>query len=76
MAVQLLSECHNRNEIFTQHLLTKKLIDWGNQTCFSIAVKSKHSDFIAHTSCQDILSCRWNGDLKVPENFAWIVRDG
>lgn len=76
MAVQLLSECHNRNEIFTQRLLTKKLIDWGNQTCFSIAVKSKHCDFIAHTSCQDILSCRWNGDLKVPENFAWIVRDG
>ena len=74
MAVYLLGECHYRNEIFTRRLIKKKLLNWGDQSCFKIAVGSKHSDFIAHTSCQEILSQKWNGDLKIPEHFAGIVR--
>ena len=75
MAIQLLNECHYRNEVFTQQLITKVLHNWGDQTCFSIAVASKHSDFIAHTSSQDILSSQWNGDLNISGKTAWIVRD-
>ena len=75
LALQLLNECHNRNEIFTKHLLTRNFYNWGDQTCFGIAGKSNHSEFIAHTSCQDILSCQWNGDLKISQSSAWIVRD-
>lgn len=75
LALQLLNECHSRNEILTQHLITKNLINWGEQTCCSIAVKSNHSDFITHASFEDILSRKWNGDLKIPGNVAGIVRD-
>lgn len=76
MAIQLLDECHYRNEIFTRRLVRKELRNWRDQSCVSIATGSKHTDFIAHTSCQDMLSQQWNGDLKIPHH-SWqgIVRE-
>ena len=45
-------------------LVTYNLENWGQQTCLSLAVASKHLDFVAHSCCQTLLSYRWTGALQ------------
>ena len=73
MAVQLLNECYIQDVKLTGRLVTYNLENWGNQTCLSLAVSSHHLDFVAHSSCQDLISRRWTGALHMPGRQAWKV---
>ena len=54
--------------------MTYNLENWGQQTCLSIAVTSRHLEFVAHSSCQDLITRRWTGALHMPGRQAWKVR--
>ncbi len=49
----------------TQQLLTYELLNWSDQTVLSLAVTASHRDFLAHTSCQILLTEMWMGALRM-----------
>ena len=55
--------------------MEKKLNFWEDQTCFNIAVESEKPDFIAHSTCHNIVVQKWNCGLIIPQNFTWMVRE-
>lgn len=65
IALGLLDECYRTNEDLAQQLLTYNLDNWGDQCCLSIAVGSRHEEFVAHACCQTLLTKVWMGALKV-----------
>jgi len=79
LAVDLLEVCYKTDDDITQQLLTYKLQNWSDQTCLSLAVSACHRDFLAHTSCQILLTDMWMGglrmrrytSLKVVDNKLW-----
>ena len=54
--------------------MTYNLENWGQQTCLSIAVTLRHLEFVAHSSCQNLITRRWTGALHMPGRQAWKVR--
>ena len=64
MALGLLDQCFQTNEELTQQLLTYNLENWGGQSCLSLAVTIEHEEFLAHVSCQTLLTEIWTGAMK------------
>ncbi|XP_022809071.1 transient receptor potential cation channel subfamily M member 3-like [Stylophora pistillata] len=64
LALDLLEKCFQENEELTQQLLTYHLENWGGQTCLSLAVAVEHEEFLAHSSCQALLTDIWTGAIK------------
>lgn len=64
LALGLLDQCFRTNEVLTQQLLTYNLENWGGQTCLSLAVFINHEEFLAHVSCQTLLTEIWTGAMK------------
>lgn len=64
MALGLLDQCFQTNEELTQQLLTYNLESWGGQSCLSLAVAIEHEEFLAHVSCQTLLTEIWTGAMK------------
>ncbi|KAJ7375643.1 Transient receptor putative cation channel sub M member 7 [Desmophyllum pertusum] len=64
LALGLLDQCFQTNEELTQQLLTYHLENWGGQTCLSLAVAIEHEEFLAHCSCQTLLTDIWTGAMK------------
>ena len=64
MALGLLDQCFQTNEELTQQLLTYNLENWGGQSCLSLAVAIEHEEFLAHVSCQTLLTEIWTGAMK------------
>ena len=54
-------------------LLVKELPNFGYLTSLDIAVSADDQDFIAHTSCQTLLSRLWMGALYINTEL-WKVR--
>ena len=50
-----------------QQLLTYNLNNWGDQCCLSLAVATRHEEFVAHTCCQTLLTEIWMGAMKMGE---------
>lgn len=73
MAVGVLDQCRMENEGDTQTLLVKELEDFGFLTSLDIAVSANNEDFIAHPSCQTLLSRLWMGALYINTEL-WKVR--
>ncbi|KAL9987179.1 hypothetical protein ACROYT_G001438 [Oculina patagonica] len=67
IALGLLDECYRTNEDMAQQLLTYNLDNWGDQCCLSLAVATRHEEFVAHTCCQTLLSEIWMGAIKMVE---------
>ena len=36
---------------------------WCNQDCLQLAVSANNEEFIAHDSCQNVISKKWSGGL-------------
>lgn len=64
LALCLLDQCFRTNEELTQQLLTYNLQNWGGQTCLSLAISIEHEEFLAHVSCQTLLTDIWTGAMK------------
>lgn len=67
IALGLLDECYRTNEDLAQQLLTYNLENWGDQCCLSLAVATRHEEFVAHTCCQTLLTEIWMGAMKLDE---------
>ena len=65
----MLQECYEENEAWSQKLLVKKLDNFGQLTALDLAVMAEDQDFIAHTSCQVLLTRIWMGTMAM--NTQW-----
>ncbi|PAV79745.1 hypothetical protein WR25_06575 [Diploscapter pachys] len=65
LALELLQHCTEHNRDMTLRLLTYELTNWGNETCLSLAAINNNRKFLAHPSCQLLLSDLWLGGLSI-----------
>nr|XP_047136370.1 transient receptor potential cation channel subfamily M member-like 2 [Hydra vulgaris] len=72
LAVGVLEECRKDNEEEAQTLLVKEIPEFGFLSCLDIAVSANNQDFIAHSSCQTLLSRLWMGALYINTSL-WKV---
>ncbi|KAK3101394.1 hypothetical protein FSP39_003210, partial [Pinctada imbricata] len=70
LAISVLNECYEIDEIKTQNLLVREIEHWGRVTCVLIAVESDNRHFIAQTACQQLLNNVWMGNLSL-DNHTW-----
>lgn len=75
LALGVLDQCFRTNEELTQQLLTYNLENWGGQTCLSLAVAIEYEEFLAHASCQALLTDIWTGAMKNAHRSSIKVRD-
>lgn len=68
-AIGVLQECYEENETLSQTLLVKELDNFGNLTALDLAVMAEDQNFIAHTSCQVLLTRLWMGAMAM--NTKW-----
>lgn len=64
-AIGVLDECRKQNDELAQRLIVKALPDFGYLTSIDIAVSAEDQDFIAHPTCQALLSKLWMGALDL-----------
>ena len=72
-AIGVLDECRKQNDELAQRLIVKALPDFGYLTSIDIAVSAEDQDFIAHPTCQALLSKLWMGALDLGTH-TWQVR--
>ncbi|XP_062246524.1 transient receptor potential cation channel subfamily M member 1-like [Platichthys flesus] len=65
LAYELLDQSYKHDEQVAMKLLTYELKNWSNSTCLKLAVAAKHSEFIAHTCSQLLLTDMWMGCLRM-----------
>uniref|UniRef100_A0A0R3RIK4 LSDAT_euk domain-containing protein n=1 Tax=Elaeophora elaphi TaxID=1147741 RepID=A0A0R3RIK4_9BILA len=65
LSLSLLEHCYNYDDAQTLQLLTYELINWGNETCLSLAVMVNNKQFLAHPCCQILLADLWHGGLRM-----------
>ncbi|WAR05148.1 TRPM8-like protein [Mya arenaria] len=70
LANGVLSELYSTDERKTEDLLVQRQINWGNESCMSIAVQADNTDFITQAACQSLLNRIWNGRLA-KDNSRW-----
>ncbi|KAI6203373.1 hypothetical protein M3Y94_00548600 [Aphelenchoides besseyi] len=63
-SLELLSHCHDQDDMKTMRLLTAEQPDWGFHTCLSLAVIANNKRFLAHPCCQILLAELWHGGLR------------
>ena len=71
-AIGVLDECRKQDDELAQRLIVKALPDFGYLTSIDIAVSGEDQDFIAHPTCQALLSKLWMGALEISTN-TWKV---
>ena len=69
-----LDECFQTNKDYTKQLLTYNLENWGGKDCLSMACDIRHEEFMAHVSCQGVLTEIWTGHMKTSQNSSLKVR--
>ena len=72
LAVRMLNEFHNENKELTREMLTQDGAKKG-ASILEIAATVGNEEFIAHSSCQNLLSTKWGGDLKLEEDRRFKV---
>lgn len=75
LALGVLDQCFQTNEELTQQLLTYHLENWGGQTCLSLAVSIEYEEFLAHASCQALLTDIWTGAMRNAHRSSIKVRE-
>ena len=75
LALGVLDQCFQTNEELTQQLLTYHLEHWGGKTCLALAVAIEYEEFLAHASCQALLTDIWTGAMKNAHRSSIKVRE-
>ncbi|MGH0117511.1 UNVERIFIED_CONTAM: hypothetical protein FKN15_038031 [Acipenser sinensis] len=70
--VGVFTECHRRDELRAQKLLTQESGAWGNTTCLRLAVEANNKNFVAQGGVQTLLTQIWWGELVVDTRM-WKV---
>ena len=69
----MLDECRKQDDELAQRLIVKELPDFGHLTSIDIAVSAEDQDFIAHPTCQALLSKLWMGTMELTTH-TWQVK--
>ncbi|CAF0896318.1 unnamed protein product [Didymodactylos carnosus] len=74
-ALALLDQCYKENTDKAGQLLTYELYDknFSDLNCLDLAVLAYSRDFVAHKSCQQLLSDLWIGGMNVRKYLKWMV---
>jgi hypothetical protein len=64
-AVGVLDAGYKENDPRSYSVLENKYSDWNDSTVFELAYKSKSKNFISHPCCQEILTRRLFGHIRV-----------
>ena len=75
LSVAFVDQCFRINKDRTKQLLIYRLNNWGGQCCLSLACAIEHEEFMAHVSCQGVLTEIWTGYLKTSQNSSLKVRN-
>jgi hypothetical protein len=59
MAIDVLSECHERDETKAEMVLLKKVSEFGYLTSLQIAMSAEDLTFISHPCVQGLLTKIW-----------------
>ena len=75
--MRLLNECSNEDERLTRKLLLFDCYNEGTKfkslPSMTIAAQMGNDEFIAHSTCQNILDLEWEGALHVAEDGRVLV---
>ncbi|XP_041118797.1 transient receptor potential cation channel subfamily M member 2 [Polyodon spathula] len=71
-AIGVFTECHRRDELRAQKLLTRESGAWGDTTCLRLALEADNKNFVAQGGVQTLLTQIWWGELAVDTRM-WKV---
>ena len=75
--MQLLNECSSEDERLTRKLLLLDCYNEGTEfkslPSMTIAAQTENDEFIAHSTCQNILDLEWEGALHIAEDGRVLV---
>ena len=72
LAERMLNDFHNEDKELTKEMITYRRTETGVSN-LNLAAKVGNEEFIAHSSCQNFLSTKWGGDLKLEEGRRFKV---
>jgi len=67
LSLGYLDQCFRTSEELTRQLLIYNPKNWGGQTCLSLAYSIEHEEFLAHVSCQTLLTEIWTGKMNTSQ---------
>lgn len=60
LAIGTLFACYKENILSTWILLIQQIPVWGNESCITIAMKTKNRQFVQQKACSDLNKYVWN----------------
>ena len=72
LAERMLNDFHNEDKELTKEMITYRGTETGVSN-LNLAAEVGNEEFIAHSSCQNFLSTKWGGDLKLEEGRRFKV---
>ncbi|XP_077992879.1 transient receptor potential cation channel subfamily M member 8-like [Glandiceps talaboti] len=64
LAVSVLDECYNTDEVLSEMLIERRHQNWGGRNILNIAAEANCKEFVAHACCQSLLNKIWEGGIK------------
>ncbi|XP_057290183.1 transient receptor potential cation channel subfamily M member-like 2 [Hydractinia symbiolongicarpus] len=73
LALSMLNEYSQEQELFTRRVLCQELENYGSKSCLALAASTDHIDFVAHDTCQIMLTENtWCGRI-VLKGDSWLM---
>ena len=72
LAERMLNKFYNDDKELTRKMIVHNGTETGDSN-IELAVAVGNEDFIAHSSCQNVLSTKWGGDLMLEEDKKFKV---
>ena len=73
LAIGVLDECYNEDEVVSEMLVERDLSKWGGMCALNLAAVAKTERFLAHPCCQSSLNSLWKS-RGMPGIEYWKVR--
>ena len=59
LAIGVLDECYNEDEVLAEMLVEREIPKWGGMCALNLAAAGKAEKFLAHPCCQSSLNSIW-----------------
>ena len=59
LAIGVLDECYNEDEVLAEMLVEREIPKWGGMCALNLAAAAKAEKFLAHPCCQSSLNSIW-----------------
>ncbi|XP_070540267.1 transient receptor potential cation channel subfamily M member-like 2 [Ptychodera flava] len=64
LAVSVLEECYDTDEVLAEMLIERRHSTWGGRNILNVAAEANCKEFISHACCQSLLNKIWKGGIK------------